>query len=49
MTPAYEGKKTLRGTIIGTGNDILECEIDGKPVSLPMSVIASGKEELQFK
>jgi ribosome maturation factor RimP len=49
MTPAYEGKKTLRGKIIGTGNGIVECEIDGEPVSLPMSVIASGKEELQFK
>ena len=49
MAPAFEGKKTMRGKVIGCGNGSIECEIGEATVSLPVAMIASGKEELQFK
>jgi ribosome maturation factor RimP len=49
MAPAFEGKKSLRGKVIGCGNGSIECEIGEAVVSLPVAMIASGKEELQFK
>ena len=49
MAPAFEGKKTMRGKVIGCGNGLIECEIGEATVSLPVAMIASGKEELQFK
>jgi ribosome maturation factor RimP len=48
MAPVFEGKKTLRGKIVGCANGSVECDIEGRVVSLPVSMIASGKEELQF-
>ena len=53
MVPHYEGKKTLRAKVIGCADGIVQCEIDGGSAGgiagLPLSLIASGKEELQFK
>ena len=49
MTPQYEGKKTLRAKVIGCEAGMLRAELDGSAVELPLSVISSGKEELQFK
>lgn len=49
MAPAYAGKKTLRVKVTGCGNGVLEGQIDGTPVSFPVTLIASGREELQFK
>jgi ribosome maturation factor RimP len=49
MAPAFEGKKTLRGKVVGCENGSIECEIGEARMSLPVAMIASGKEELQFK
>jgi ribosome maturation factor RimP len=49
MAPAYEGKKTLRIKVVGCVDGCVQGEIDGQAVSLPIGMIASGKEDLQFK
>jgi ribosome maturation factor RimP len=49
MTPQYEGKKTLRVRVTGCETGTLKCELDGVAVELPLQLISSGKEELQFK
>jgi ribosome maturation factor RimP len=49
MAPQYEGKKTLRVMVVGCADGKVACAIDGLSVELPLSLIASGKEELQFK
>jgi ribosome maturation factor RimP len=49
MVPLFQGKKTLRGKIIGCDSVAIQCEIDGAITTLPLSLIASGKEEVQFK
>jgi ribosome maturation factor RimP len=49
MAPSYQGKKTLRGKVLHSENGMVECEIDGSATQLPVAMIASGKEELQFK
>ena len=49
MAPAFEGKKTLRGKVVGCQNGFVECEIGEAMVSLPIAMITSGREELQFK
>lgn len=49
MVPHFEGKKTLRVKVTGCADGNLQCEIDGISTGLPLSLIASGKEELQFK
>jgi ribosome maturation factor RimP len=49
MGRTYPGKKTLRGKVVGCADGVLRCEIDGETVELPLSSIASGKEEIQFK
>jgi ribosome maturation factor RimP len=49
MTPQYEGKKTLRVKVTGCSGGIVQGELDGSAVELPLSAISSGKEELQFK
>jgi ribosome maturation factor RimP len=49
MVPHYEGKKTLRVKVVGCGDAVLQCEVDGARTELPLALIASGKEELQFK
>ena len=49
MVPHYDGKKTLRVKVIGCAGGMMQCEIDGAGAELPLALIASGKEELQFK
>jgi ribosome maturation factor RimP len=49
MAEGFQGKKTMRGTVVGCANGVLRCEIDGSIAELPISFIASGKEELEFK
>ncbi|MBN2035994.1 MAG: ribosome maturation factor RimP [Chitinispirillaceae bacterium] len=49
MRPAFDGKKTLRMSITACDGEYLRGEIDGQTISLPLDMIASGKEELQFK
>jgi ribosome maturation factor RimP len=49
MNASWSGKKTLRGTVVQCGGNILQCEVDGAVIDLPLTAIASGKEELQFK
>ncbi len=49
MAPVFNGKKTLRGKVVNCTNVVVLCEIDGIITELPLSLIVSGKEELQFK
>jgi ribosome maturation factor RimP len=49
MTEEYSDKKTLRGKVTGCADGILKCEIDGEIRELALSLIISGKEEIQFK
>jgi len=49
MVPLFQGKKTLRGKMIGCDSVAIQCEIDGAITTLPLSLIATGKEELQYK
>ena len=49
MVPHYSGKKTLRAKVTGCADGIVQCEIDDNRVELPLALIASGKEELQFR
>lgn len=49
MVPQFAGKKALRGKCIGCGSGAVQCEIDGAVTTLPLSLIVSGKEELQYK
>jgi ribosome maturation factor RimP len=49
MAPHYEGKKTLRVKVSGCADGSLHGDIDGTRAELPLALIVSGKEELQFK
>jgi ribosome maturation factor RimP len=49
MSPACDGKKTLRVKVTGCAEGTLQCEIDGAGAVLPLTMIASGREDLQFR
>ena len=49
MVPQFDGKKTLRVKVTGCADGIVQCEIDGNRAEMPLALIASGKEELQFR
>ena len=49
MAPAWTGKKTLRGTVIGCAEGILQIEIDETATDIALTSVASGKEEIQFR
>ena len=49
MAPHYEGKQTLRVKVTGCSEGMIQCEINGAGAELPLALIATGQEELQFK
>jgi ribosome maturation factor RimP len=49
LAEAVNGKKSLRGKILGCEGGVLNIEIDGEPIQIPLASILSGKEEVKFK
>jgi len=49
LSVAVEGKKSLRGVVLGCEGGLLNIEIESGPVSVPLADILSGREEVRFK
>jgi ribosome maturation factor RimP len=49
MKPSFNGKKTLRGKVVQCGDNIVRCEVEGVIMDLPLTAIASGREEIRFQ
>ncbi|MDR3012122.1 MAG: ribosome maturation factor RimP [Chitinispirillales bacterium] len=46
---AINGKKSLRGAVLGCENEILSISAEKGSLSIPLADILSGKEEIRFK
>jgi ribosome maturation factor RimP len=49
LAEAVNGKKSLRGKVLGCEGGVLNIEIGGEPTQIPLASILSGKEEVKFK
>jgi ribosome maturation factor RimP len=49
LNAAVDGKKSLRGVVLGCEGGILNIEIESGPVQVPLADILSGREEVRFK
>ena len=49
LNAAVDGKKSLRGVVLGCEGGILNIEIENEPVQVPLADILSGREEVRFK
>ena len=49
LSEAVDGKKSIRGKVLDCKDNNLEIEIDKAAVSIPLTNIISGKEEIRFR
>jgi ribosome maturation factor RimP len=49
LSEAVNGKKSVRGKVLDCKDNNLEIEIDKVAVSIPLTNIISGKEEIRFR
>jgi ribosome maturation factor RimP len=49
LSEAVNGKKSLRGKVLGCADGVLDIEIGDELIKIPLANILSGKEEISFK